>query len=246
MTALSNRWSILLGDNVAESGSNAGTNLVINRFNDAGAVIDSPLTINRASGAVTIPNPLTTGILGVNGALIVNGAAASARQLLVESSGSVRWVWTLGDATPESGSNAGSNMTLAANNDAGTNLGSVWTILRSTRVVTFAVAIVNGPSDRSLKENIQPLAGALAKVQALQGVSFNLIGEGARQIGLIAQDVAPIVPEVIQPYEPAGPDLAGPAPLLALDYPKLTALLIEAVKELSARVDALESQIAGA
>jgi hypothetical protein len=252
LTGASNRWSVQLGDSVAESGANAGTNFVINRFSDAGALIDAALTINRSNGTISTPNPITASMLWANGAFVSNGAPATARQLLVQSNGSVRWVWTLGDATPESGSNAGSNMTLAANNDAGSNLGSVWTILRSTRVVTFANAIVNGPSDARLKENVAPLTGSLAKVLALQGVAFNLIDDPEKrpQIGLIAQDVASIVPEIVQnfhiatPVDPEVTPLPEEPPYLGLDYPKLTALLIESVKELTARVTTLETQLA--
>jgi len=106
-------------------------------------------------------------------------------------------------------------------------------IRRSSGVATFSQAIVNGPSDGRLKENVEALAGALGKVERLRGVSFNFIGdvEKRRQIGLIAQDVAGVVPEVIQAF---GEDQFG------LDYPKLVALLIEAVKDLSGRVALLE------
>lgn len=47
------RWG-LYADNTAESGSNAGTNFAIRRYNDAGTFIDAPLTINRANGRVSV------------------------------------------------------------------------------------------------------------------------------------------------------------------------------------------------
>ena len=53
-TAGVTRWNIILGNGTAESGSNAGSNFDIYRYSDVGAVIDNPLTINRASGAVTL------------------------------------------------------------------------------------------------------------------------------------------------------------------------------------------------
>ena len=56
-----NRWSIQLGDNVAESGGNAGSNFSITRYSDAGAAIDSAMVINRSNGAVTFSQPVTTG-----------------------------------------------------------------------------------------------------------------------------------------------------------------------------------------
>ena len=54
------RWGVSLGTSGAESGSNAGSDFAIARYNDAGTFIDAPLGISRASGVVTIgaaPNP---------------------------------------------------------------------------------------------------------------------------------------------------------------------------------------------
>jgi hypothetical protein len=48
------RWQIQLGDNIAEGGGDIGSNFSIGRFNNAGTFIDSPMTINRATGTMTI------------------------------------------------------------------------------------------------------------------------------------------------------------------------------------------------
>lgn len=96
-------------------------------------------------------------------------------------------------------------------------------------------------SDARLKKNVAPVeAGeALALVTALEPVRFRWIDTETRgdkqEIGLVAQQVAPYVPEVI------GTNGDG---MLSLDYPKLTALLIGAIQELTARVAALEAQVA--
>lgn len=79
-------------------------------------------------------------------------------------------------------------------------------------------------SSKRWKTNIQPLHGALDKVEHLQGVSYDFKNNGRHQIGLIAEDVGKVVPEVVE-YEKNGKDARG------IDYPKLTALLIEATKE---------------
>ena len=47
------RWVLTLGDGSTETGGNAGSNFVLTRYNDTGAIIDSPLTINRASGVAS-------------------------------------------------------------------------------------------------------------------------------------------------------------------------------------------------
>ncbi len=44
------RWQFNLGDDAAETGSNAGSNLTARRYNDAGVAIDTPFAISRATG----------------------------------------------------------------------------------------------------------------------------------------------------------------------------------------------------
>lgn len=88
--------------------------------------------------------------------------------------------------------------------------------------------VVNQASDRRLKENIEPISDALNKVLNLKGVSFNWIdkkrGGEQKKIGLIAQDVKNIVPELV------GETSDG---YLTVNYKDIPALLIEAIKELS-------------
>ncbi len=91
-------------------------------------------------------------------------------------------------------------------------------------------------SDARLKTDVRPIAAseALRIVAALEPVRFRYIdrqGEGDN-VGLIAQQVAPHVPEVV------GATHDG---MLTLDYAKLTALLIGAIQELTARVAELEA-----
>ena len=79
-------------------------------------------------------------------------------------------------------------------------------------------------SSRRWKTNIQPLHNALRMVEQLQGVSYDLKDSGKHEIGVIAEEVGEVVPEVVS-YEENGKDARG------VDYSRLTALLIEAVKQ---------------
>lgn len=56
-TSTNRRWAIEK-DGVAESGSNAGSNLNVVRYNDAGTWIDIPLSISRSTGVVSLAQPL--------------------------------------------------------------------------------------------------------------------------------------------------------------------------------------------
>jgi hypothetical protein len=78
-------------------------------------------------------------------------------------------------------------------------------------------------SSRRWKTNIQPLQGALGKIEQLRGVSYDMKESGLHQIGLIAEEVGAVIPEVVT-FEKNGKDAQG------VDYGRLTALLIEATK----------------
>lgn len=79
-------------------------------------------------------------------------------------------------------------------------------------------------SSRRWKENIRPLEGALDLVLRLRGVSYDWKETGEHDIGLIAEEVGEVVPEVVH-YEENGIDAQS------VDYARLVAVLIEAVKE---------------
>ena len=95
-------------------------------------------------------------------------------------------------------------------------------------------------SDERLKENIVPLTGALDKVKALRGVSFNwkelneeekstVHSHEGHDIGVIAQEIQAQYPELVTERENG---------YLAVDYVKLTAVLLQSIKELDAKVEA--------
>lgn len=92
-------------------------------------------------------------------------------------------------------------------------------------------------SSRRWKENIRPISHGLDKVERLCGVEYDWKADGKHDIGLIAEEVGEVVPEVVA-YEENGVDA------VSLDYARLVALLIEAVKELNQKVAVQEAVIA--
>jgi hypothetical protein len=92
------------------------------------------------------------------------------------------------------------------------------------------------PSSQRWKDNITPIEGALDKVLRLQGVSFDWTSDGRHDMGLIAEQVGGVVPEVVA-YEDDGVTASS------VDYARLVALLIEAVKEQQQRIEALEASL---
>lgn len=98
-------------------------------------------------------------------------------------------------------------------------------------------------SDQTLKTNIVRIDSALAKVNSLDGVTFNWneVAEeklqkdvNVRETGVIAQQVQSVLPEVIHTREDG---------TLAVDYSKMVPLLIEAIKELTSKVEDLQNQL---
>jgi hypothetical protein len=96
-------------------------------------------------------------------------------------------------------------------------------------------------SDLRLKENIKPIENALDKVKALTGVEFDWKAEHkeahgyeGHDTGIIAQEVQEVMPTAVRVNDTG---------YLAVRYEKLIGLLVEANKELAARVEELEKKL---
>jgi hypothetical protein len=73
------------------------------------------------------------------------------------------------------------------------------------------------------KTNIHPLLGAIDEVTQLQGVTYVRKADGRHEIGVVAEDVEGVLPEVVS-RDPETDEIQG------VDDSRLAALLIEAVK----------------
>jgi hypothetical protein len=82
-------------------------------------------------------------------------------------------------------------------------------------------------SDRRLKTDISTISNALDTVKALRGVYFTRNGETARSVGVIAQEVESVLPEVVH---------TGLDDMKSVSYGNVVGLLIEAVKELAEKM----------
>jgi hypothetical protein len=90
-------------------------------------------------------------------------------------------------------------------------------------------------SDERLKSNIATVPDALAKVSAMRGVHYTRNDTGKDHTGVVAQEIQKIAPEVVL----TSSDEMG---TLSVDYGNITGYLIEAIKELSAKVKELEGK----
>ena len=102
-------------------------------------------------------------------------------------------------------------------------------------------------SDCRLKKDIRPITCAISKIEKLNGVCYRLCSDdtSCNRIGLIAQDVLSIVPEVvacsISNYDDCNIGICDYK--YGIAYDKLTALLIEAVKEQQIEIGILKNEI---
>ena len=154
-----------------------------------------------------------TDIQQFTGSLLISGSGAGNGSSII-TTGSINISGSLGVGTAASG--------------------VVGAILATNDVVAFA------SSDERLKENLELIGNAVEKVEAIGGYTYNWIPmEGVhvygdmKDVGVIAQEVEKILPELVSDRENG---------YKAVKYDKLTALLIQAVKELSARITELESK----
>ena len=102
------------------------------------------------------------------------------------------------------------------------------------------VAFSSSPSDERLKENIQVVDGALEKVSQLKGVTFDWKKDGRKSAGLIAQDVEKVLPTAVKEKELILTHDDGEK-YKVIEHSQVTALLVEAIKELKAEIEDLKS-----
>ena len=88
-------------------------------------------------------------------------------------------------------------------------------------------------SDERLKTNIETIPEAIYKVMQIRGVNYTSRIDGREHLGVIAQEVERVVPEAV---------LTHPNGTKSVAYGNLVGLLIEAIKTLNDRINALENR----
>lgn len=107
-----------------------------------------------------------------------------------------------------------------------TSLSATGSITSATVTTTGNITAANflTDSDRRLKTDFKTISNSLDKVRSLNGFNFNWIKSGVADVGLIAQEVEEVLPEVVTV------DNGG---FRRLDYSRVVPLLVEAIKSLS-------------
>lgn len=98
----------------------------------------------------------------------------------------------------------------------------------------IALAKALPSSDERLKENIKTIENAVDKVLSLRGVEFDFKDTKKKQIGVIAQEIEKVIPEVVG---------ENPDGYKGVQYGNLVGLLIEAIKEQQKQIEELKEKI---
>jgi hypothetical protein len=253
------RWEMDLGNGVAESGSNAGSDFGLVSYDDTGAALDAPFQINRATSAATF-----SGMLSANGGITANGQV-----VFVQTLGG-----GLGQATPGSTyfqanlgtdcflsfvvpGNFGAQFGLSSNSNfyvGGWSYGTgvvyqVWT----------SRDFANPACDYRIKEDIAPLASTWDHVKALNPIRYrqkefsfqplpapsqrsennrpHIEADDRERWGFIAHELQETLGETAATARRDHPDQLQAPNLMAL-----VAALTRTVQELQARVEELEAR----
>ena len=143
--------------------------------------------------------------------------------------------------------NYGNSMTLnfRALYSSGASSGTLAAITMNTTLLGVTGDVYTAYSDERLKDILGPIDNALSKVQSLTGfyyqpnktaISLGIEKNQLSRVGVSAQKVREVLPEAV-----------GPAPInekyLTVQYEKIVPLLIEAIKELSIKIEKLEQRV---
>jgi hypothetical protein len=215
------RWTVELGDSTAESGSNVGSNFGINRYNDAGTFLSTPLQIIRSTGNVVTAGLYPTTICVAHGGGL--GGLANVAGMSYDSGNGMIIENTAG-ASGLTLNRVGTNGSVAGFAQSGTFCGSI-------TVANAASTAYNTSSDKRLKVDLQDFDAAPI-IDATEVYNFQWKGQTARGYGVLAQDAVEVFPDAVTHDEKL--DTWG------VDYSKYVPLLLKEIQMLRTRVAALE------
>ena len=114
--------------------------------------------------------------------------------------------------------------------------------ISATNGNTTSVGNITAYSDIRLKKDVKTIEDALDKVKKLRGVEYTRIENEEREIGVIAQEVKEVVPELVAINENSDSFESGIKDIHTMKYQNTVGLLIEAIKELEKKVKDLEDK----
>lgn len=207
------------------AGTNASADFIVNNNQEDGTQFYGDFGINSSNFAVNPSDPFTD----------PNGV------YLYTAGGSL----TLGSIDQQPIKLVSNYVEIARITDAGIGIGT--TAITSALTVngnTYVSGIVtatdfNSASDINLKENISKIENPLDTIAKLEGVNFQWKDTGKQSIGVIAQEVEQVLPELVSTVGAASPLYKSKT----VNYNGIIALLIECVKEQQKEIEYLKKHL---
>jgi hypothetical protein len=226
-TATPADWTSLSSDRIRVGGTTGATNESISVV---GATRSELLLGGHANTSTTSHN--TIKFISTRRSTTDENAAAVAYITNTLTDGSSTTGGGLIFATRPAGGSIASRLEISANGNV-----TIYAPVSGTSLYVngdiYATGTITQGSDERLKTDVKTIDGALAKVYAMRGVSFAHKDTGQRGVGVIAQEVASVVPEVVREDENG---------YLSVAYGNMVGVLIEAVKELRDEVWQLKTK----
>ena len=131
------------------------------------------------------------------------------------------------------------------NNEIGLLNGSgSWSLQCDSSGNVTATGNVTAYSDIRIKENVRTVDNALDKVKSMRGVYFDRKDNGKASVGVIAQEIEEILPEVVQTQDTRTEHNPDALPdLKTVSYGNIVGVLIEAIKDQQKQIDELKAQL---
>ena len=234
-----------------------GTGILTTGALNSGSITSGFGTINNGASTITTTGTVATGAITAGGDLTRGGTVIAdgsitdtgdftidvVGDLILDAAGDDILLKSAG--THEGNINlASSNLTIKSivsdkdiifqGNDGGSGITALTLDMSAAGAATFNND-VTAFSDKRLKKDISNIENGLAKVMQMQGVYYkrNDVEDAREQIGVLAQDMEAIMPEVVLTAD-------DEMQTKSVDYGKLTSVLIEAIKELKLEIDELK------
>jgi len=208
----------------------------LNAASSADVTADDTIIINDGSTTkkVTVSNLLTDNI-GTD-ELKVDGTGSAGQALLSDGDGTLSFGAAGATISDDSSTDSSFYPTLSDSTSGSFTAATI----SSTKLFfnpssgTLNATVFNSVSDERRKKNIRTLDSALDKTLSLRGVSYTFKDTEVDSIGLIAQELEEVIPEVVS---------TGDDDLKSVSYGNLVGLLIEAIKEQQEQIDELKNKL---
>jgi hypothetical protein len=212
----------LVDSNITDSGTliTLGSNTTI-----TGTLVATGTTLISGSSQITYAN-----ISSIPGGIVSGSAQTISNLPTGVVSGSSQTIANLPTGTV-SGS---SQITISSTTGYGSVINqAVLTSSSPTFVNLTATGTITETSSLRYKENVETIKYGLDKVLQMRGVSYNKKDNGVKEVGVIAEEIYEVLPEVVLKNEQGDID--------SVSYSRITAVLIEAIKDLKKEIEDLKA-----